>query len=298
MTATTSADFVFEPKVWSDHVKAYFDKKLVFGQFALRDKTLEADASGLTVNFPYFKAIGDAEEIAENVALTVDKLSDDSFSCTVFEIGKAVGFKKKAFKKSGASQDKILQEATEQIGRVHAEKVDAKLLTEIETSHTAGFTATADADVMNVKNLATAKIKAFGDKSMEAVVVFMHSLQHLDLMVDPTAGFLKADANDPLAMVSGFMGRLLGMAVIVNDQMTSIAPAGGITKTRYRAIFCKENAYGIMEKQGMEFDTDKDILARELLITGNEFYGVKNFDRKISNLDKRIGSMVTTASAT
>lgn len=296
MTATTSADFVFEPKVWSDHVKAYFDKKLVFGAFAVRNNDLEMEGSGLTVNFPYFKAIGGAEEIAETSSLTVDKLSDDSFSCSVFEIGKAVGFKKKAFKKSAASQDKILAEATSQIARVHAEKVDAKLLAEIETSHNVGFTATVAGDVMNVRTLNQAKVVAFGDKSMESVVCFMHSLQHLDLINDPTSGFLKADANDPMAMVTGFMGRILGMAIVVNDQMTKLgAQVGG--KDAYRAIFCKENAYGIISKQQMEFDTDKDILAREIYITGNEWYGVKNFDRKVSSLDKKIGSLTTTVSA-
>lgn len=296
MTATTSADFVFEPKVWSDHVKAYFDKKLVFGAFAVRNNELEMEGTGLTVNFPYFKAIGDAEEIAESSSLTVDKLSDDSFSCSVFEIGKAVGFKKKAFKKSAASQDKILAEATSQIARVHAEKVDAKLLAEIETSHNVGYTATVAGDVMNVRTLNQAKVVAFGDKSMESVVCFMHSLQHLDLINDPTSGFLKADANDPMAMVTGFMGRILGMAVVVNDQMTKLgAQVGG--KDAYRAIFCKENAYGIISKQQMEFDTDKDILAREIYITGNEWYGVKNFDRKVNALDKKIGSLTTTVSA-
>lgn len=296
MTATTSADFVFEPKVWSDHVKAYFDKKLVFGAFAVRNNELEMEGTGLTVNFPYFKAIGDAEEIAESSSLTVDKLSDDSFSCSVFEIGKAVGFKKKAFKKSAASQDKILAEATSQIARVHAEKVDAKLLAEIETSHNVGYTATVAGDVMNVRTLNQAKVVAFGDKSMESVVCFMHSLQHLDLINDPTSGFLKADANDPMAMVTGFMGRILGMAVVVNDQMTKLgAQVGG--KDAYRAIFCKENAYGIISKQQMEFDTDKDILAREIYITGNEWYGVKNFDRKVHALDKKIGSLTTTVSA-
>lgn len=297
MSATTSADFVFEPKVWSDHVKAYFDKMLVFGAFAVRNNELQAEGSGLTVNFPYFKAIGGAQEIAENASLTVDSLSDDSFSATVFEVGKAVGFTKKAFKKSAASQEKILAEATSQIGRVHAELVDAKLLAEIETSHTAGFTALADADTMNIRTLNTAKVKAFGDKHMQSVVCFMHSLQMLDLQNDPTSGFMKADANDPMNMIAGYSGKLLGMNVVVNDQMTAIAPAGAITKQRHRAIICKEGAYGIMSKQDMEFDTDKDILAREIYITGNEWYAVKNFDKKISNLDKKIASLITTVSA-
>lgn len=290
---TTAADFVFEPKVWSDHIQAYFDRFLTFGAFAVRNNELTAEGSGLTVNFPYFKAIGDAEEIAENAALTVDKLSDDSFSATVFEVGKAVGFTRKSFKKSAASQDAIMAEAQRQIARVHAEKVDKKLHAEIETSGTVGYAAAAAGDIMNIRSLNVGKIKAFGDKHDQAQVCFMHSLQLLDLQNDTTAGFLKADANDPLNMVKGFSGRLLNMAIVVNDSITKLAQIGG--KDVYRAIICKENAFGIMMKQEMEMDYDKDILAREYLVTGNEWYAVKNFDKKVSADDKKIAFVTTTS---
>jgi hypothetical protein len=295
--STQSSDFVFEPKVWSDHIQAYFDKYLVFGAFALRNNQLEAEGTGLTTNFPYFKAIGDAEEPEEDEALSVDKLSDDSFSATVFEVGKAVGFKLKSFKKSAASKEQIMSEAQRQIARVHAEKVDAKLLTEIQTSGTVGFAAAGAGDTMNIRNLNIGKIKAFGDKHQESVVCFMHSLQFLDLQNDTTAGFLKADANDPMNMVNGFSGRMLGMAIVVVDSLTK-NPAGQVGgKDVYRSIICKENAYGIMMKQMMEMDSDKDVLNREIIITGNEWYAVKNFDRKISAEDQKIAFLTTTVSA-
>lgn len=292
--STESSDFVFVPKVWSDHIQAYFDQYLVYGAFALRNDQLKAEGSGETVNFPYFKAISGAEEPLENEVLNVDSLSDDSFSATVFEVGKAVGFKKKAFKKSAASADRIMAEAQRQIARVHAEKLDAKLLTEMQTSYTQGFTGTVAADSMNIRNLNSGKIKAFGDKHKDAVVCFMHSLQFLDLMNDNTAGFLKADANDPMAMVNGFEGRMLGMAIVTVDSVTKVTDID--SKDAYRALICKENAYGIMTKQEMEMDSDKDILAREIIVTGNEWYAVKNFDKKISNLDKKIAAVTTTVS--
>lgn len=295
MAATTAADFVFEPKVWSDHVKAYFDRYLVFGQFAVRNDQLKAEGSGLTVNFPYYKAIGDAEKVAEGDVLTVDKLTDDSFNCTVFEVGKAVGFTLKSFKKSADTQDKILAEAQRQIARVHAELVDKELHAEIDNvaNHGVGYAAAADADKMTVKKLLQGKITAFGDKHKQAGVVFMHSLQFLDMMTDSDAGFLKADANDPMALVEGYEGRILGMAIVTVDSMTEVAAAGGITKARKRALICKENAYGLMYKQEMEMDSDKDILARQIYITGNEWYAVKSFHGKISASDKKIASVTT-----
>jgi hypothetical protein len=295
MGATVAADFAFEPKVWQDHIRAYFDRKLVYGAIAAKDETLKPDVgAGETVNFPFFKSIGAVQEPAESEGLAVDKLEDDSFSCVVKEIGKAVGIKKKAFKKSAARTSLIISEIQRQLGRVHAEKVDADLLTEQSTvgNYTDGFTAAAAADQMNVRNLNTAKIVAFGDKANDAVIVYMHSLSFLTLMNDTTSGFLKADANDPMAMVDGFMGRLLGMAVVVVDTI----PAGGTVdgkETKY-AFIHKANPYGICVKQDMELESDYDILQREWVFASNEWYGVKSFHSKVAALDKRTARMLVT----
>ena len=306
--ATKSSDWSFQPKVWSDHSMAYFDKKLVYGAFAVKNDELKADAGkGDTVNFPYYKTIGAAEEPGEDESLTVDNLSDDSFSASVFEAGKAVGIKKKAFKKSADKVAGIVSEAQEQIGRVMAEKVDSKLNDEITLTNggsdilaasylnmTVSQIATVAGDTMNVRDLLKAKIKAFGDKQDESVVCFMHSLQWLDSMIDTSAGFLKADALDPLSAIKGFAGRLFGMAIVVVDSVKKVTDIGG--KSAYLSHFHKINSYGIINKQDMEFDSDKDILAREVLFTGNQWYGVKSFHKKISSLDKKTGGIITTVS--
>lgn len=292
--STRSSDFAFEPKVWSDHIQAYFDQYLVYGAFALKNDNLVGEGKGVTVNFPYFKTLGAAEEIGEDEALTVDKLEDDSFSASVFEIGKAVGFKKAVFKKSAASQEAIMAEAMRQIARRHAEKVDSKLLTEIQTSGTVGYTAAAAGDTMNIRTLTRGKTISFGDKAKDAVVCFMHSLQLMDLKTDTTSGFLQADANSPYNMINGYAGQLLNMAIVEVDSVPEVAAVGG--KRTFKSIICKENAYGIIRKQEMEMDSDKDILNREIIVTGNEWYGVKNFDKKISSADKKIAFLTTTTS--
>lgn len=295
MGATVAADFVFEPKVWQDHIRAYFDRKLVYGSVAAKDESLKPDAGkGETVNFPFFKAIGDAEEPAESVGLTVDNLEDDSFSCTVKEVGKAVGVKKKAFKKSAARTDAIISEIQSQIARVHAEKVDKDLLAEFSSSgnYTQGFTAAAAADVMNIRNLNLGKILAFGDKSDQSIICFMHSLQFVDMLNDTTAGFLKADANDPMALVEGFKGRLLGMAIVTVDTIPAGSTIDG--KDSYHAFVHKANPYGICVKQDMEMESDYDMLQREWVFAGNEWYGVKSFHGKVSALDKRTARITTT----
>ncbi|MCK5880845.1 MAG: hypothetical protein KAG18_03155 [Sinobacterium sp.] len=299
---TKSTDLLFEPKVWSDHVQAFFDEQLVYGAFALRNFDLVGEGKGVVVNFPYYKMIGDAEELAEDDDLTVDKLSDDSFSCTIFEVGKAVGIKKKAFKVTADSKGGMLDEAQRQMALKHAIKVDAKLNDEINksTSHTIGYSAVVKADVMTVRKFLIAKVVAFGDKSGMAVICFMHSHQFLDLTLDPAAKFLERDGTDPLNGINGFKGRLAidNCAIVVVDSVKmvrEIDDAGTPIKV-YRAHFHKPNSYGIMEKQDIEFDNDKDILAREIIVTSNQWYGVKSFHMTQDVNQKLTGAIETTTS--
>lgn len=297
MSATTSADFVFTPKVWKDHIDAYFRRRLVAGAFALQDNTLTS-APGTTINFPYFKKIGAAEEPTEDEGLAVDKLSDDSFTSTVKEVSKAVGVKKKAFKTSAAATDKIISEVQRQIARVMAEKIDSDLITEFSTggNFTSGFTAAATTDVMNVANLNKGRITAFGDLFQDASVCFMHSLQFMDLMNSSPAGFLQANALDPMFLVQGFSGRLLGMALVVTDNLGSAAGSGGLSgHTVYNSYIHKENAYGFIVKQDMEIESDYDILHREWVFTGDHWYAVKSFHAKVSAQDLKTAQLQTAA---
>lgn len=271
MAATVSTDFVFEPKVWKEHIGAYFREKLVYGAIAMSDDSLTAEA-GTTINFPYFKQIGAAEEPAENAALSVDNLSDDSFQATVKEIGKAVGVKKKAFKVSAARTERIVQEITSQIGRRHAEKVDADLLAEFSAG--GNFTNANVGAGPTVEKINTGKVTVFGDIHAEAVALHIHSLDLLAVMNNATNGFMKADANDPMYRVAGFTGRLLGMAVFEVDSVGQGA-----------CYAHKMDPYGYILKQDMELESDYDILNREWVFTGNQWYAVKSFHAKISAQD-------------
>jgi hypothetical protein len=201
--------------------------------------------------------------------------------------------KKKAFKTSAARSEEIIQEVQREIGRVMAEKIDKDLITEFATSgnYVAGYTGATSADKMSITNLNTARITGFGDLFGDAKVVFMHSLQFLSLMNNSTSGFLQANALDPMFQVEGFQGRLLGMAIVVTDNLGT-----GLlndSSSGYAAFIHKENAYGFMIKQDMEIESDYDILHREWVFTGDQWYGVKSFHAKIATDDLKTARMVT-----
>ncbi len=290
MSMTMPADFAFEPKVWSDHVMAYWEKTLRFGAMAMVDRTL-TEAPGTTKTFPYFKNIGGAESPASNEALSVDKLTDDSFTCTVAEVGKGVGLSKASLYKSAANRERIFAEVQAQMGRVLAEKMDAALVTEINTSgnYVSGFAATATTDLCTVPRILSGKINAFGDRHEEAEAIFLHSQHYLNAFGDSNSGFLKGDALDKLYGQPGFMGRLLGMAVFVTDQV----PAGTAisSKAVYHAFIVKKNAYGICLKQDADMEMDYDLLNREYVMASTQWYGVKSFHARVKSTDYRIARL-------
>jgi len=309
---TWASDLGFEPKVWSDHSKAYFDKKLVLGAFAVRNDDLEKIGTGLTTNFPYYNSIGPAEEPTEDESLQSDNLTDDSFSATVFEVAKSVTFTERSFLASADGPAGMTAEANRQIGRVFAERVEEKLLGEIfqydgvntqtpgtdKTKYnnmTIGFTASAAAHTMTAQRFLQAMTLAFGDKKDDVQVCFMHSLQVLDLMQDTNSGFLKADANSPYNMLKGFVGNLFGVPIIQYDGVPKASSQIANTDA-YVAHFHKMGSFGIIEKKDVNMVEDYHSRERKYSITANHWYGVKSFDRKIHSLDQKAGGMITTVS--
>jgi hypothetical protein len=303
MGATISSDVAFVPKVWNDHIQAYFDRKMGIGQLALVDKTLQG-APGETVTFPYFKAIGAAQEPAESEGLEVEALQDDSFSCTVKEIGKAVGWKDKARRKSAANvggikaNGKQEAEAQRQIARVCAEKVDRDIITEINDTgnYTAGYVATV-ADKCTVAKLLNSKITAFGDKSNDAIAVAMHSQDYLNMMTDSTAGFLQANSNMPFYGTPGFMGRILDMDLFVLDSMPVVSGGIGGKKSYYHFVF-KANPFGLYIAEDMNPEMDRDILHRETVVAATMWYGVLSLHGVVAATDLRVGRGAFTTDAT
>lgn len=305
MGSTQKSDVAFVPQVANDHIQAYFDRKMSLGQLALVDKTLTG-SPGETVTFPYFKAIGAAQEPAENEGLEVEALQDDKFACTVKEIGKAVGWTDAARRKSGANKRGIKDNGTQegeayrQIGRVLAEKVDADIITTINAggASVAGFVGTnAASHTCSVARLLQSKIMAFGDKSNDAVAVAMHSQDYLRMMTDSTAGFLKADANMPFYGTPGFMGRILDMDLFVLDTMPVVT--GGIdSKRAYQHFIFKANPFGIYIAEDLNPEKDRDILHRETVVTATMWYGTLSLHGKVAAADYRIAKGAFTTDLT
>ena len=88
MAQTKMANMV-NPEVLKDMISAGLENKLRFAPLARIDRTLEGQA-GNTVTVPRFEYIGDAEDVAEGVAMGTSVLTTSTQQATIKKAGKAV----------------------------------------------------------------------------------------------------------------------------------------------------------------------------------------------------------------
>lgn len=262
-TNTTLKTNMIVPEVFGDIVTGKFKGKLVIANFALTDTTL-VGVPGDTVHFPKWNTLTDAEDLTEDVAMVPEVLTSADADATVKEVGKAVEISDQALLSSVGDP---LDEAGAQVGKVVARKIDADLVTESITSCPVGRKiAATDTDAFYLK-VADAK-GLWGDEAEDIAVLLVHSKMYTSLLKD--ANFISADKYPAGVLITGAIGTLYGVPVLITDRVpydtdTEIATS----------IMLQQNALGYITKRAPIVETGRDILKRNNLITTNVHYAVK-----------------------
>ena len=89
MATLTKLENLINPQVMADMISATLPKKIKFTPIAHIDTTLVGRA-GDTITIPKYAYIGDAEDVAEGVAMGTTVLTASSTQATVKKAGKAV----------------------------------------------------------------------------------------------------------------------------------------------------------------------------------------------------------------
>ena len=319
MAATMAANFTYVPQIAEGHISAYFRRELVIAKLAWRPGNNKFPSTpGNTITFPYWSKISAAADGVENVNVDIDNLGDASFTATAKEITKGVGITDTALKKMGATHAEWEAETHRQIARVLAEKVETDVWEELNKSAShddlstdvaalslasafqgdKGANTTAYADQLcNIRKLSDGLTEAFGDKRGEAAAIILHSQHYKDIETDAQAGFLKADADDPMYKIPGFVGRAAmfwGLPFFINDNVQDagdvrISDSGGATQDykTYNAVFLKKDAFGLMIKQMPKIEYDRNIRQRQDFMVATQWYAVRTFHKVISTDDVR-----------
>lgn len=254
--AQTKLSNLVNPQVMADMISAQLPNKIKFAPLARIDDTLQGQP-GNTITVPKYAYIGDAEDVAEGVAMGTTVLTASTTQATVKKAGKAVEITDESVY-SGYGDP--VGEANNQLLLSIAAKVDNDSVTALNTaslSHTA-------ASIISYNNIVDA-IDKFAEEDDEAKILFIHPLQKSTLRKDPN--FI---ANVPNAYMSGVIGEIAGCQVVASAKVSQVAGTPG----QYNNLIVKPGALDIYLKRDVEVESDRDILAKTTVISADEHYTV------------------------
>lgn len=225
--AITRIEDMIVPEVMADMISAKVEAKVIISKIAKVDTTLSGQP-GNEVTVPQYKYIGDAEDVAEGVAMGTAKLETGSTSFGIKKAGKGVSITDEAVL-SGYGDP--VGEANKQLATAIANKIDNDVIdiingagVQLVYDGTAG--AISYAGVVNAEDL-------FNEETTSDKVMYVHPNQMTTLRKD--SDFISADKyGKNNTMTSGEVGKI-GTCRIVRSR-----------KVRY-VEYVKDNSTGTIE---------------------------------------------------
>lgn len=252
--AQTKMAHMVNPEVLKDMISAELEKAIRFAPLARIDRTLEGQA-GNTVTVPRFEYIGDAEDVAEGVAMGTAVLTTSTQQATIKKAGKAVELTDESVL-SGYGDP--VGESGKQLRMSIANKIDNDALaalstTTLTTSATGGLKVTAVEAAQDV----------FNDEDQEDMALICSPKTAAQLRSDAAGAWTRASELGDNILVSGVFGEVLGAQIIRSKKLDD--------KTAY---LVKRGALAIYLKRTVDIETDRDILKKTTVISADEHYGV------------------------
>lgn len=253
----TKKETMVVPQVMADMVAAKLDQSLKFGPLASIDRRLEG-VPGDEITVPKYIYIGDAEDVAEGVAMGTTVLKTATTKAKVKKAGKAVELTDEAMI-SGYGDP--FGEATRQIQMAVASKVDADC---VEALKAATLSLDKGTETISYAGVVEA-VDVFMEEDDEPKVLFVHPSQVTALRKD--AEFMDRNKYGGDVMMSGALGMIAGCEVVKSKRV----PKSG---EKYTNFIVKKGALAIYLKRGVQVESDRDILAGTTVVAANQHYGV------------------------
>ncbi|MGA4517210.1 N4-gp56 family major capsid protein [Solibacillus silvestris] len=253
MAQTKMANMV-NPEVLKDMISAGLENKLRFAPLARIDRTLEGHA-GNTVTVPRFEYIGDAEDVAEGVAMGTSVLTTSTQQATIKKAGKAVELTDESVL-SGYGDP--VGEAGNQLLLSIANKVDNDALEALSTT-TLVSTTTGGLKVDAVEKAQD----VFEDEDQEGMVLICSPKAAAQLRKDAAQDWTRQSELGDSIIVTGAFGEILGAQVVRSRKLDDNT-----------AYLVKAGALAFYLKREVDVETGRDILKKTTVISADEHYGV------------------------
>ena len=269
MTQTKLAQMI-NPEVMADMVSAKLPKMIKFTPLAYVERALVGQP-GNTITVPKWEYSGDAKDIEEGVAIEPDQLTTKKSTMTIKKAGKGIELTDEAVL-SGYGDP--IGQATHQIALAIANKVDNDLIEEAKkaTQHVEDAPATGDA--------LDKALAVFADEEDARYVALLNPEDAIALRKDTTKEWVRGSEIGANIVVSGTFGEVHGIQIVRSKKVEK----GKGFLVKVSAVdtdtddVAKYGAFVINLKRDVAIETDRDILKKTTVITGDEHYGVYLYD--------------------
>lgn len=269
MTQTKIAQMV-NPEVMADMVSAKLPKMIKFTPLAYVERALVGQP-GNTITVPKWEYSGDAKDIEEGVAIEPDQLTTKKSTMTIKKAGKGIELTDEAVL-SGYGDP--IGQATHQIALAIANKVDNDLIEEAKKATQFVAEAPTTGDALD-KALAV-----FADEEDARYVALLNPEDAIALRKDTAKEWVRGSEIGANIVVSGTFGEAHGVQIVRSKKVEK----GKGFLVKVSAVdtdtddVAKYGAFVINLKRDVAIETDRDILKKTTVITGDEHYGVYLYD--------------------
>ncbi len=269
MTQTKIAQLV-NPEVMADMVSAKLPKMIKFTPLAYVERELVGQP-GNTITVPKWEMSADAKDIAEGEAIVPDQLTTAKSTMTIKKAGKGIELTDEAIL-SGYGDP--IGQATHQIALAIANKVDNDLIVEAKKA-TQFVTEAPTTGAALDKALAV-----FADEEDARYVALINPEDAIALRADTAKEWVRGSEIGADIVISGTFGEAHGVQIVRSKKVEK--GKGFLVKVSAVETdtddVAKYGAFVINLKRDVAIETDRDILKKTTVITGDEHYGVYLYD--------------------
>lgn len=272
--AVTKLNNLINPEVMGDMISAKLPSKLVVAKIAKVDTTLQG-VPGSTITVPKYGYIGDAEDVAEGVAVTSVQLSTTTTNATI----------KKAVKSVDLTDESVLSgygnpvaETNNQLAKSIASKVDGDCLEALKEA-----TFTHDAKGAISYDGIVEAIDLFDEEINTEKVMFVNPKQVTTLRKDPD--FISADKYSGDVVMTGEIGKIANTRIVSTKKVVledGVYNCPIVKLEQDNETEDEVPALTIYLKRNVEVEEERDSKAGITSITANEHYvAVLSNDAKV-----------------
>lgn len=277
-TNMTKLENLVNPEVMAQMISAKLPKAIRFTPFATIDNTL-AGRAGNTITVPKFAYIGDAEDVAEGVAMGTTVLTASTTTATVKKAGKAVEITDEA---ALSGYGDPVGEAGRQLTMSIASKVDNDCYDALKDGK---LKYDGSAAGIGYEGIVSA-IDLFDEETdgPSEKVIFVNPKQITELRKDEN--FLSREKYDNNVIMTGEIGMIAGCRVVPSRKVEAgesgyVCPIV-LTSGADPDTTDDTPALTIYMKRAAQVESDRDILANTTVISVDEHYAaVLSNDSKV-----------------